>query len=1067
MSEQGSQNPTEGANEIGERIAAFSVRRPVTLTMLCISLVVMGLVAAGRIPLVMFPDVSFPFLFAQAPYPNSTPEEIQTNITQPLEEVLATVPGVRRLGSSSTSDEGGVEMMFDWGTDIELVRAQVREKIDQIRNDLPEDLRDVYVRNFGSDDIPILEGSISANRDLRSAYDFLDTHLKKPIERLPGVAEVELWGVERQRIDIYLRLDDIKRYHVNVESLFRRLDDANLNMSLGTTEEADQRYAAVFKGAADSVDAIRTFPVNERGLRLEQIAEIDFQNPPRNQGRHLNGRYGVGFSVRKTSEANTVETVDAVMALIDGLEKDPAFAGVSVYLWHNAGDEILESLMGLLEAGAVGSILAVLTLLVFLRRIKLSLVIGISIPFSVISAVGFIYFTGGTLNVLSMMGLMLSTGMLVDNAVVVLESIYQKLEKGFDRTQAAIVGSGEVTTAVTAATLTSIIIFVPLIFGKETNMSVFLGHAGTAIIFALLCSLFISLTIIPIAVARMLDIKVEEQSPTAGRLRAWFEPIALKMGRSLFRGQAPRRGWITNNYIRMVEWPLGRPLLTGLVLIPIMVAVSSWILVKKVPDNTPDAQELGGMDIEYNFSENFHYAKIERDYVHPVEEYLTANKEKFHIKDHMSFYSNNSAQTRVYFDAEDISLDDMTAIRKQLGEGLPVIPGAAIRIGGQQGGNNGNWIGANLFGEDPSELTRIGQDLRRKFLELSHFERIQVGHDDPSEEVQCRLDRSLARRYNISPEAVGQILGIVARARQTRGYRTPEGEVEVWVQLHPDDLQDRNDLESIVVGAGPDGQPIELRQVAHFSLQDTPGRLRREDRQTYTWFQAVYTGEIKEDGRAAFEKVLNDYPFPEGYGWSFGFWTKREQEENQEMVFNLLIALFMVYFVMAALFESVMHPFSIMLSLPFAVVGVAWFLWLTATPFNIMAQIGVMILVGVVVNNGIVLLDHVNNLRRKGLPRHQAVLEGCRERLRPIAMTATTTVVGLIPLAFGDTGLDEMRYFPMARTIMGGLITSTVLTLVVLPTYYVLIDDLGRYVKGLWLTTSSRSAPQPTAVEGD
>ena len=1058
-------NPTGGANEAGERIAAFSVRRPVTLVMLCISLVVMGLVAAGRIPLVMFPDVSFPFLFAYAPYPNSTPEEIQKNITQPLEEVLSTVPGVRRLGSSSSSDEGSVEMMFDWGTDIELIRAQIREKIDQIRNDLPADLEDVYVRNFGSDDIPILEGSISAERDLRSSYDFLDTHLKKPIERLPGVAEVELWGVERHRIDIYLRLDEIKRYRVNVEALFRRLDNANLNMSLGMTEEADQRYAAVFKGAADSVEAIRKFPVNERGLRLEQIADIDFENPPRNSGRHLNGQYGIGFSVRKTSEANTVETVDAVMALIDGLEDDPAFQGISVHLWHNSGEEIVESLFGLLEAGAVGSVLAVLTLLVFLRKVKLSLVIGISIPFSVIAAVGFIYLTGGTLNVLSMMGLMLSTGMLVDNAVVVLESIYQKLEKGVNRTEAAIVGSGEVTTAVTAATLTSIIIFVPLIFGKATNLSVFLSHAGISIIFALLCSLFISLTIIPIAIARMLDIKAEERSPLAARVTRWFEPIGLRLGRVLFRGRERRRGWITDGYISMVKWPLRRPLLTGLVLIPLVVAGSTWILMHKVPDNTPDAQELGGMDIEYNFSENFHYAKIERDYVGPVEDYLSANKEKFHIKDHMSFYSNNSAQTRIYFNAEDVSLDDMTEIRKQLTEGLPVIPGSAIRIGGQQGGGNSNWIGANIFGEDPSELTRIGQELRRRFLELGTFERVQVGQDDPREEVQIRLDRSLARKYNISPETVGQVLGIVARARQTRGYRTPEGEVEIWVQLHPDDLQDRNDLESIVVGAGPDGQPIELRHVAHFSLETTPGRLRREDRQTYTWFQAVYTGEIKEEGRQAFEKVLNDYPFPQGYGWSFGFWTKREQEENQELVFNLLLALFMVYFVMAALFESVIHPFSIMISLPFAVVGVAWFLWLTGTPFNLMAQIGVLILVGVVVNNGIVLLDHVNNLRRKGLPRYEAVLDGCRERLRPIAMTATTTVVGLIPLAYGETGLDNMRYFPMARTIMGGLITSTVLTLIVLPTYYVLIDDLGRYVRGLWLSTGQREAQAP--AEGD
>ncbi|MEZ5361215.1 MAG: efflux RND transporter permease subunit [Bryobacterales bacterium] len=295
------ENPTEGANEAGERLAAFSVRRPVTLSMLCVSLVVMGLIAATRIPLVMLPDVSFPFLFVWASYPNSSPEEIQKNITQPLEEVLSTIPGVKQLQSDSTTNEGFVRISFDWGTDVDLVRAQVREKIDQIRNDLPEDLREVQVRNFGSDDIPIIEGSLSAGRDLRSSYDFLDTHLKKPLLRLPGVADVEFWGVDRQRIDIYLRLDDIKRYPRRRLFAVRRLDDANLNMTLGTTEEAEQRYSAVFRVRPTRSTPSATSPSTNADCDSVDIADIEFGNPPSNFGRHLNGQYGVGFTVRKSS----------------------------------------------------------------------------------------------------------------------------------------------------------------------------------------------------------------------------------------------------------------------------------------------------------------------------------------------------------------------------------------------------------------------------------------------------------------------------------------------------------------------------------------------------------------------------------------------------------------------------------------------------------------------------------------------------------------------------------------------------------------------------------------------
>lgn len=1040
----------DASAEMGSAVATFSVQRPVTISMLFVSLVVVGLIAATRIPLVMMPDVQFPFLFVYVPYPNATPEQIQETITRPLEEVIATVPGVKRMSSSSSADSAQVQVQFDWNTDVAIVRAQVREKVDQIRNELPEDVRRIVVRNFSSDDIPILEATISSNRDLRSSYDFLDAKLKKPIERVPGVAEVELWGTQREQVDIYLRLDDLKRYQVDVGRLFRSLDEANLNLSLGRTEDAGSRYSAVSKGVMASVDDIRNFPVNERGLRLEQIADIIYDAPVANSGQHLNGQYGIGFSVRKGSEANTVETVDQVLAVLKDLENDPAFEGVKLHVWHDAGEEITKSLSSLLSAGTYGALLAVVTLLLFLRRLGPSIGIGLAIPFSVIAALGFLYFTGGTLNILSMMGLMLSAGMLVDNAVVVLESIVQKLERGEPADQAAADGAGEVTTAVIAATLTSIIIFVPLVFGAKTEMSVFLGHVGRSVIFALLCSLFISLTLIPAMAAKLMG-----RSKSARALAA----ASAEAETSRF----------TALYLRSVDWPLRHRFLTGFLLVPAMIAASVYLLLNKVPDNTPDAQEMGELMVQYEFSENFHYAKIEADYVDPVEKFLEANRQRFKIADYLSRYSNNSASTRIYFDKDNITLDEAQEYRKQINDELPVIPGAAIRTGRQEGGQNTSWISANLYGDDPAELGRIGVDLRKKLLENPLFSEAFAGDDGSREEVQVRLDRALARKLGVNPQTVGEVLAIVARARQIRGYRTPDGEVEIWLRLHPDDLQDLNDLRSIIVGASPEGAPIRLEQVASFDVEQIAGQIRRENRQTYAWFGAIYSGDKKDEGKAAFEKVLNDYAFPPGYGWSFGFWTQQEAQENMDMLFNLLLALFMVYFVMAALFESLAHPFAIMLSLPFAAVGIAGFLLVTGTPYNMMARIGMLVLVGIVVNNGIVLIDHINNLRRKGYPRPLAIREGCRERLRPILMTASTTVVGLVPLAFGNSGIGNMRYFPMARTIMGGLIASTALTLVVLPTYYTLLDDLGRWWGRLWRESnpqaarSSEASPEPAA----
>jgi len=1056
----------DGAGQRGARLAEFSIKRPVTISMVFVCLVAMGIIASLRIPLVLLPDIQFPGLFVFAPYNNATPQQVQESIARPIEEAVSTIPGIKRLTASSSSDSAEVGMFFDWDVNMDFLRAEVREKLDQIKNELPDDLRQIYVRTFGTTDQPIMYATIASDRDLQAEYEFLEVKIKKPVERIPGVAEVEFWGTQKHQLDIYLRLDDIKRYDVNVGGLFQQLDQANMNMSLGEIDDAEGRLGVVSRGVMSSVEEVGRFPVNDKGLRLADVADIEFDNPNTNFGQHLNGKQGVWFAVKKTSQANTVETVKAVQEVFEELKNDAAFSGIEMRVWFDAGKDITESLSTLLQAGTFGALLAVVTLFIFLRRLDASLLVGLAIPFSIITALGFIYFSGNTLNLLSMMGLMLSTGMLVDNAVVVLESIYQKLEKGYDRTQAAREGAGEVTTAVIAATLTSIIIFVPLVFGEANEFSIFLGHAGRAIIFALVCSLFISLTLIPIFIAKILHVDPNHRSGWQRATAAFFESKLLRIGRRFGWNatssgpKKPGSGRITETYLKLVDWPLRHRFLTGFLLAPALVYGAQWVLSNHVKDNAPDPDELAVLRLDYDFSENFHYAKIEADYVVPVEEYLDENRERFKIKDHYTRFRNNNADTQIYLDKDQLTLEELTKIREELGEGLPVIPGAEIKMSQQEGGRN--YIGGNLFGDDPTQLAEIGKQLRERLLEESDFESAWVGRDEGAEEVQIRMDREKARRYGVSPQDVSQILGIAVRARQMRGFRTGDGEVEMWIRLDQTDLEDLTDLRSIVVGAGQDGKPIVLEQVADFEIEKIAGRIRRENRQTYTYLNAIYTGDKKEEGRNLYKKVMNDFPFPEGYGWSFGFFTQRDQAEGKAMLFNVLLALFMVYFVMASLFESFTHPFSIMISLPFAIVGVAAMLWVTDTPYDMMAQVGSLVLIGIVVNNGIVLIDHINNLRRKGLSREDAIREGCRERLRPIVMTATTTIVGLIPLAFGDAKIGPMRYMPMARTVMGGLMASTVLTLIVLPAYYTLLDDLGRYVS--WLMRSS-DPNQPLSPE--
>ncbi len=401
----------------------------------------------------------------------------------------------------------------------------------------------------------------------------------------------------------------------------------------------------------------------------------------------------------------------------------------------------------------------------------------------------------------------------------------------------------------------------------------------------------------------------------------------------------------------------------------------------------------------------------------------------------------------------------------------------ALQLCPDFGGNAAQVTPAQIRGNDGGPLTANAMDLGRPSGKFDIGDRAEPYRNARRGGAAPRGSGSLgARRPVLSPRPAlgsGEFLtllllvpaAVVSALDLVRVLAADNEKIPQIGDVTPLRLLDADQDVNLLVGAGPGGEEILLSQVADFGIVKTPARLQREDRRTYTRVSAFYTGEKREAGREAIRKVMESLSYPQGYGWSFGFWTLREDQDNQAFVFNLLLALFMVYFVMASLFESLAHPLAIILSLPFAAVGVAWFLLLTGTPFNIMAMIGMLVLIGVVVNNGIVLVDHINNLRRGGRPRQQAILEGCRERLRPILMTAATTIVGLIPLAWGDSGLFDMKYFPMARTVMGGLMASTALTLIVLPTYYTLFDDLAIWLKRTWFASDpSRLKPTPEIV---
>ena len=1039
---------------VGESLARLAVRKPVTVCMLFLLLSTMGVVAVDRVPLMLMPTLSSPVMTVVADYHNATPAQVLESITKPIEDAIATVPGVRRMSSISTPTGTRIRVWCGRAADTSMIRANLKDRIDQFRHDLPDDLRQVEIRKFSTDEIPILEGLLTAELDLGTDYEFLDTRIKRRLERLPGVGDVDVWGASPKQLDILLRVDDVKRHGVDVGQLYRTLEASNIDLSLGRLSDGANRYTVTAKGTLSSVNEIAHYPIGQRGLVLSDVADVVLHPRPQASGRHHNGTYAVGISIHKTSDANTVEVVDRVKGAFAEWAEEPATRGLAPLWEHDSGDEIRKGIGELLKAGLAGAVLSVLVLYLFLRRLVTSLTIALAIPFCVLTAVGFLYFSGGTLNVLSMMGLMLAAGMLVDNAIVVLESILQKLERGTSPAEAARRGAGEVTVAVIAATSTTIIIFVPLLFDSDSQITQYLGHVGVAIISALTASLFVSLTLIPMVAAWFLNRTYpSEPSGLGGRaVKVRFLPLLRSVPR-LGRRPLPKRDRsLVQWYLCLVEWHADRRYLVGLIGVPAVLALSTWLLLAFVPDNSPDANVLTSLRVEYEFSENYNHAKIERDFVNPVERFLHANLEGFKLRSTSSSYGDGSAWTRVYLDTERVRPDEIEGIRKAINAGLPRIPGARIELG-REGSGERNRITANLYGDDPEVLRELTLMARKELLATDGISEVYADLSGGREELRVQLRREVAKRHGVSPRTVSQVLGITVRSKRMRSFRSEDGEVELWVGVDPAAMQSVEDLESLVVGEGNTGEPVLLGHVAMLSVEPSASQVARENRQAFVEIEALYLGERMDDGLAAVSRVFDSLPYEQGYNWSYGFVTSQQSEDMRDFLFSMALALVMVYFVMAALFESVLHPFAIMVSLPFSTVGVVAFLLVTDTPFNLMAQVGIILLIGIVVNNGIVLVNHINNLRRQGVDRLQAVRRGCQERLRPICMTAATTIIGLAPLAWGGASIMGTNYFPLARTVMGGLTASTVLTLLVLPTYYLILDDFGQWVRRIWVSS--------------
>jgi len=1001
----------------------ISLNRPVTTAVVFVALGLIGLLASRLLPLEQFPDIEFPGIFVQVPYGGSTPEEVERLITRPVEEALATLSGVENMNSRSSEDQAEIFLQFDWDQPMGAKGIEARAKIDAVRSQLPADIRRLFIFTGSLGDQPVLQLRISSDQYLGDSYDLLDRLLKRRIERLEGVSQVQLQGVEKREIRILLDTERIAAHNIDITKLRDLLMRSNFSVSAGQITDSGQRFSVRPQGEIRSVEELRNFVIDNGNLRLKDVAEVSLRTPDRNYGRHLDGAYAVGVAVSKSTGANMVDVTDRVMAEVEKVSKLPQMRGINIFSLDNQGDAVKESLADLLNAGLMGALLAIIVLYMFLRQVATTLIVTATIPFSLTITLGALYFAGLSLNMLTMMGLMLAVGMLVDNAVVVTESIFRHREMNPDEPfKATLAGAREVGLAVIAGTMTTIIVFVPIMFGTKTDITVFLTHVAITIIVALLASLLIAQTLVPMLAARIKP------------------PPSAKDGAVMSR--------LTSAYAASLSWIFRHPVWTTLCIILTLVVGALPMMLELVKvDMFP--QEVGRrLHMPYNIEGQHPLGKVEST-VDTIEAYLFEHKDEFNIRSVYSYFDKGRAEsTLLLTDESEATLSTVQVIEK-ITENMPVIaigkPGFDFD---QQGGGDAESFSIQISGDSTTRLNELSVDVVRLLETVEGLTDVRDDAELGEREVRVKIDRIRAAAAGLTSQQIAQSIAIAMRGEKLREFRSDSGEVDVRLTFRADDRQTIEQLADLPLYTDI-GNRITLGNVADFRIGYAPDTIRRNDRQT----ALVISANLAQKGtldkvRPQVEALMKEFQLPPGYSWKFGRGFERADETQQMMLVNIGLGIACIFLVMAALFESLILPFSIILgSIAFSVLGVFLFFAATGTTFSFMAMIGIMILIGVVVNNGIVLVDHINNLRQQGMPRNQAIIEGGRDRLRPILMTVATTIVGLAPLAISTTqvGGDGPPYFPMARAIIGGLGFSTLVSLLLVPALYAAFDSMAMW----------------------
>lgn len=1003
-------------------LAGLSIRRPVATTMLMISMIFIGLIAMLTMKSELLPNMDIPVVTVTTSWNGAVPEDVETQVTKKIEEVLPNIEGIDKITSTSAFGQSTVVVEFDFGIDADDKVTDIQREISRITNDLPDDADTPVARKVEAGAGNLTMVAMFTGKSRSEMGSFVDEYLKPRLESLKGIGQVKVFGNPQKQIQLQINPDKLSAYNLSPMELYNIISYSSKNLPLGTINTGSKQIVGRFMGETNYIDEIKNLVIHSNGnsLRVSDVAEVVLTTEDFTDLGFLNQKEGIVVAVEKSADGSTIDLNKGVNKAFEDL-KPIMPPGTDFTVLLDTSEDITKSISSISSSALQALVLATIVLLVFLKNIRATLLISLALPVSIMFTFAFLSFSGTSINLISLMGLSLGVGMLTDNSVVVIDNIYRHMtELHSPVIEASDNGTTEVTMSIIASSLTTMVVFIPILFIPGIAREIF-RDMSLSIIFSNLAALIVSLTLMPMIASKFLSNKVNITSE--GK---FFAGVKAK-------------------YLSIITWAVTNRLKVVLItIVTFFVTVGTCMNFLKV--EFMPKQDQGRYSIVAELGNGLDIAKSQ-DIANQIEDIV---KEDPDTKYYFDFITNNTISINVDVGKKDTRNTSVFEIIDRIRPLVEKIPDTRISLSENFSMSAPQRdVEINIMGPNYDELKSIGKQVADKIKNFEGAVDITSSLDPGNPEARIILNREKIQAYGINPITVGQTISyfILGGDRgNTTTVKTGTEEIDILVRLPKELRSSISDLSNLNIKIG-DNEFVKVSDVADIKVVEGSSEINKQDR-IYTVSVSVNDG---GPGLVAIQnelvKAFNETNPPSTVSYKFGGDSENLQDASGQLGAALGISLFLIYALLASQFENFVLPIIILGSFPLAFIGILIGLVTFRQPIDIMVMVGIIMLAGIVVNNAIVLIDFINITRERGVERAEAVIESCRTRLRPILMTTMTTVFGMLPLALG-IGEGSEIYRGMAVTVMFGLSFSTLLTLVVIPVLYTLVEDMNNKVLG-------------------